>query len=63
MVCKLCPMRRHCFDKGTCETCDFAKALENLNAKNKRLKSKNEALETEIKVLKETIEILRNPNF
>lgn len=63
MVCKLCPTRKHCWDKGNCEDCDFGKAFENLNAKNKRLKAKNEALEAENKKLKERIEILLHPNF
>lgn len=63
MVCKLCPLRRHCFDKGSCETCDLGKAFEGYSKKIKKLKAKNEALEEENKALKERIEILLNPNF
>lgn len=63
MVCKLCPTRGHCWDKGTCETCDFGKAFNGLDAKNKKLKAQNKALEAENKELKEQINTLRNPNF
>lgn len=63
MVCKRCPTRKHCWDKGNCEDCDFGKAFEGLGAKNKRLKAKNEALEKENKELKERINTLINPNF
>lgn len=40
MVCKICPARRHCFDKGYCENCEFGKAFEGLKAKNERLKKR-----------------------
>lgn len=63
MVCKLCPTRKHCWDKGRCETCGFGKALENLSTKNKKLKKKNEALEIENRRLKEQVEILMHPTF
>lgn len=63
MVCKLCPTRKHCWDKGNCETCDFGKAFEGLNSKNKKLKAKVEALEAENEELKERINTLLNPNF
>ena len=63
MVCKLCPTRKHCWDKGNCESCDFGKAFISLDAKNKKLKAKNEALEVENKELKERINTLLHPNF
>ena len=63
MVCKLCPTRKYCWDKGSCENCDYGKALENLNKKNKRLKAKNEALEAENKELKERIDTILCPDF
>ena len=63
MVCKLCPARKHCWDKGTCENCDFSKAFERLNAKNKRLKDKNEDLILENEKLKRQIETILNPDF
>lgn len=63
MVCKLCPTRRHCWDKGNCENCEWGKALEGLAAKNKRLKAKNEALEKENKRLKDRLDTILNPNF
>ena len=63
MVCKLCPIRKHCWDKGSCEDCDFGKAFESLNAKNKRLKAKNETLEVENKELKERIDNILYPDF
>lgn len=47
MVCKICPTRKYCWDKGDCENCDFGKVFENLNAKNKRLKAKKQFLEKE----------------
>jgi prefoldin subunit 5 len=63
MVCKLCPARRHCFDKGICENCGFGKAFEGLNKKAKNLKAKNEKLSAENEELKERIETLLHPNF
>lgn len=52
MVCKICPARRHCFDKGYCENCEFGKAFEGLKAKNERLKKKNAKLWAENRKLK-----------
>ena len=63
MTCKLCPARRHCWDKGNCEECEFGKAFEGLNKKIQRLKAKNEVMQSENKELKNKIEILTNPNF
>ena len=63
MVCKLCPSRRHCWDKGNCQNCEYGKAFNGLDAKNKRLKAKYEALEAENKELKERLSTLLNPNF
>ena len=63
MVCKLCPYKRHCHDKGTCETCDFGKAFENYNKKIKSLKAKNEQLQKENKALEERIYTLLHPDF
>ncbi len=53
MVCKLCPTRKHCWDKGNCQECDYGKAFEKLNRKIKRLKAKNEALKKENEELKD----------
>lgn len=63
MTCKVCPVKRHCCDKGNCEGCDLGKAFEGLNKKIERLKAKNEALQSENKELKNRIDILTNPNF
>lgn len=63
MVCKLCPARKHCFDKGICERCAFGKAFESIHKKTERLKAKNEKLEAENKALKERLETLLHPNF
>ena len=63
MVSKLCPAKRHCFDKGSCDSCAFGKAFENYNKKIKNLKTKNEQLQSENKALKERIDTLLNPNF
>ena len=63
MVCKLCPTRNHCWDRGSCELCDFGKAFEGLNKKNKRLKKKNEALKIENEKLKERVDVLLHPTF
>lgn len=60
---RLCPYRRHCHSAGDCENCDFGKAFENLNEKNKRLKEKNKALEAENEELKERIEAILHPDF
>lgn len=63
MKCRLCPTRKYCWDVGNCESCDFGKAYEKLNKKNKNLKKKNDQLKAEIDQLKEQLEILRHPNF
>ena len=63
MVCKLCPSRRHCWDKGNCQNCEYGKAVNALDAKNKRLKKKNEELQKENEKLKERIEVLLHPDF
>ena len=44
MICKLCPTRKHCWDKGSCESCDFGKAYYALERKINRLKKKNAEL-------------------
>lgn len=44
MVCKLCPTRKFCWDKGNCESCEFGIAFNSLDKKIKRLKEKNEKL-------------------
>ena len=63
MKSRTCPYRRHCLDRGICETCDFGKAFTNLYSKIKRLKAKNEALRAENEKLKDRIEVLTNPDF
>lgn len=63
MVCRLCPTRNHCWDKGNCENCCYAKVFENLSAKNKRLKEKNKALEAENKELKDKLDTILNHDF
>lgn len=63
MVCKLCPARKHCFDKGSCERCAFGQAFEGLHKKAERLKAKNEKLEAENKAMKERLETLLYPDF
>jgi hypothetical protein len=63
MVCKHCPARRHCFDKGSCESCAFGKAFENLYKKAGRSKAKIKELEAENKALKERLETLLHPDF
>ena len=63
MVCKLCPSRRHCWDKGNCQNCEYGKAFNGLDAKNKRLKKKNEELQKENEKLKERIKVLLHPDF
>ena len=63
MKSKLCPYRKHCHYSGSCETCDFGKAFENLSKKINMLKEKNKALQAENEALKNKIDILENPNF
>lgn len=63
MVCKLCPTRKHCWDKGSCETCDFGKAFINLDKKIKQLKEKNEKLHFENEELQKRIDNLLSPEF
>lgn len=63
MVCKLCPTRKHCWDKGCCENCDFGKAFTNLDKKIKRLKEKNEKLHFENEELQKRIDNLLFPEF
>lgn len=63
MTSKLCPTKKHCFDKGTCETCEFGKVFKRLDAKIKRLEIKNGALRAENKELKKRIENITFPDF
>lgn len=63
MVCKLCPTRKHCWDKGSCENCDFGKAFINLDKKIKQLKEKNEKLHFENEELQKRIDNLLFPEF
>ena len=63
MKSKRCPTRKHCFDVGICETCDFGIILEKDYRKIKRLKAKNEQLEAENAALKAQVETLKHPNF
>lgn len=63
MTCKHCPTRKHCFDKGSCETCEFGKKFEALHKKITRLKKKNKTLEEENEKLKKRIDILECPDF
>ena len=63
MVCKPCPLRTHCFDKGSCESCDLGKAFEGYNLKIKRLKEKNKALKNENDALKARIDVLLHKSF
>ena len=46
-VCKLCPARSHCWDKGECQDCDFGKAYSKLERKIKRLEKKVASLREE----------------
>ena len=55
MTCKLCPTKKHCWDKGNCETCDCGIAFEKYNKKLKRYKTKNEQLEAENKALRQRL--------
>ena len=60
MTCKLCPVRKNCWDRGNCEGCAFAKAFKSLDKKNKKLKTQNEALQIENQELKTKIEALHS---
>ena len=59
MVCKLCPARKHCFDKGICENCAFGQAFEKTHKKVERLKAKNEALQAKNEALQAKNEALQ----
>ena len=63
MVCKHCPARKHCFDKGICEKCEFGKAFESLYEKNRKLKEKNKMLSEENEKLRRRIDDLICPDF
>ena len=63
MVCKICPVKKTCFDKGLCEICDFGKAFVSMSNKIKRLTAKNVALQEENRELKDRLETITNPNF
>lgn len=63
MKSKTCPYRNNCYGVGTCETCEFGRAIESLKNKIKRLKAQNGALRAENEELKGRLEVLMNPNF
>lgn len=51
-MCKSCPARRHCWDKGECQDCDFGKAYGKLERKIKRLEKKVKELRAENEEMK-----------
>lgn len=63
MVCKLCPTRKHCWDKGNCDNCEYGMAYEKLNRKIKKLTAKKEALEAENGELKHRLDVILNREF
>lgn len=63
MVCKICPVRKRCLDKGTCEKCDFGKSFCKLKSRIEKLERKNEALEKENKKLIDELEAFEIPGF
>lgn len=63
MVCRICPVKRTCFDKGLCDVCDFGKAFDGLVKRIDRLKAKNVSLQEENQSLKDRLETITNPNF
>ena len=63
MVCKVCPARRHCWDKGNCHNCEFGKAYISLVDKNSKLKAQNAELKKEVEGLKARIDTILNPEF
>ena len=63
MVCKICHVKKTCFDKGLCDTCDFGKAFVSMSNKIKRLTAKNAALQKENREFKDRLETITNPNF
>lgn len=63
MVCKICPVRKSCLDKGTCENCDFGKAFCKLKRKIEKLERENEALKKENKNLLDELEAFEIPGF
>lgn len=63
MKSRRCPSRRHCFDAGSCESCDFGIILEKDHTKIKNLKKKNEKLEAENAELRAQVETLKHPKF
>lgn len=60
MKSRICPARKHCWDRGSCEECGFHKAIENLNTKIKNLKKRNKFLVEENERLNEQIESCRH---
>ena len=52
MVCKSCPARRHCWDKGNCQACEFGEGYFKLEKKIKRLEKKVKELQAENEEMK-----------
>lgn len=68
--CRLCPSRKHCWDVGNCEECEFGKAYYALQRKIRRLEKKNaelialnNQLRADVVELEEKNNIITNPNF
>ena len=51
-MCKLCPARRHCWDKGNCQACEFGEAYFKFEKKIERLEKKVKELRTESEEIK-----------
>lgn len=44
MKCRTCPTRKHCWDYGDCDSCDYGVYITKLCKKIERLKKENESL-------------------
>ncbi len=58
MVCRSCPARRHCWDKGNCQECDFGKGYFKFERKIKRLEKKVKELRFENEEMKKNERLL-----
>ena len=63
MVVKSCPVKKTCWDKGTCESCEFGKVFKRMNKRIDKLKTENVKLKAKNEELNIRIDVLMNPKF
>ena len=63
MVVKSCPVKKTCWDKGACESCEFGKVFKRMNKRIDKLQTENVKLKAKNEELNIRIDVLMNQKF